>query len=360
MSQWLFRFYKESNYYIAFNRDNGAFIRNGKNGEDPFYNVMGPELLDISITNFCERQCDFCYRNSNTDGDNMPVEDYERIIKEAEKAGVLQVAIGGGNPNQHPQFIDILLITRKNKIIPSYTTNGQGMTDEIYRATKELCGAMAISWYEPYFEAKEVIRKAQDFKIKTNIHFLLNQKTLPVAIDLLETQGDLLEKINAIVFLNYKPVHSNESLCLTDGEEIKYFFDLVKVFKKCKIGFDSCMISYMPLLGEDLAPETVDFCESGRFSAYISENLLLYPCSFMNDISQKGVDLKVHSLTYGWQNGEDFKKMREKLLNPGTQDYAIGACEGCQSYTLCHGGCQIFNINRCRMEEPREKLSSQI
>ena len=131
-------------------------------GEEPFWNRRGPELLDISITNYCERNCDFCYRETSSNGTFMPLEQYTKIIAQAETAGVLQVALGGGNPNQHPDFVSILEVTRKHHIIPSYTTNGQGMTDEIYNATKCYCGAMAVSWYEPYSEATQVIKNCQE------------------------------------------------------------------------------------------------------------------------------------------------------------------------------------------------------
>ncbi|MDR1608690.1 MAG: radical SAM protein [Deltaproteobacteria bacterium] len=344
----LLRRYKESDYFVLFNQNNGSFLRYGKNDIDPFSNVKGPELLDISLTNFCARECDFCYRQSNKEGKFMPLADYSLIMGQAKKVGVLQVALGGGNPNQHPEFTKILKITRDHNIIPSYTTNGQGLTDALYKSTKELCGAMAVSWYDPYIDAEAVIKKAKEYKIKVNIHFLLSQNSLPRAIDLLETRSDLLETINALVFLNYKPIHTPESLCLTDGYQIQYFFDLIKNIKTCKIGFDSCIISYLPLMGKDLVLESIDFCEAGRFSAYISEDLLLYPCSFLNDISNNGVNLKLTSLEDGWRNGEEFVKIRQKLNSPGTQNFPIKACGSCESYSLCHGGCQILNINRCR------------
>jgi radical SAM protein with 4Fe4S-binding SPASM domain len=269
-------------------------------------------------------------------------------MEQSKKSGVFQVALGGGNPNQHPDFTSILRITRDYGVIPSYTTNGQGMTDEIYAATKEFCGAMAVSWYAPYVAANEAIDKARRYGIKINVHFLLNKRSLSLAIDLLEKEDDLLKKINAIVFLNYKPIHSSESLCLTDEEDIRHFIDLAKKTKICKIGFDSCMVSYLPLMGDELALETVDFCEAGRFSAYISENLLFYPCSFLNDISKNGVDLRTTSLSDGWRNGEEFVAIRKKLNSPGTQNFPILVCQSCESYSLCHGGCQILDINRCR------------
>lgn len=348
MGRCLIRNCKESGYILGFDLDNGTFIRCGENGTEPFFNKMGPELLDIAITNYCERECDFCYRASNRQGNFMSLEDYEFIMVQAKRAGVLQVALGGGNPNQHPQFVQILEKTREYNIIPSYTTNGQGMTDEIYAATKELCGAMAVSWYEPYTDAHEVIKRAKAYQIKVNIHFMLNKMYISQAIELMKKQTELLEDVNAIIFLNYKPVHSSDAFCLTDGNEIKDFFKSVKKVKKCKIGFDSCMISFLPLMGNDLLRETVDFCEAARFSAYISENLILYPCSFMNDISSNGIDLRKQSLQEGWQFGEEFIKMRENLSQPKAQKHSIMACQNCVDYGMCHGGCQIFNINRCR------------
>ncbi|MDR1111266.1 MAG: radical SAM protein [Deltaproteobacteria bacterium] len=320
----------------------------GKNDVDPFSNLKGPELLDISITNYCERECDFCYRRSHRQGRFMSPADYAGLIRQAGRAGVLQVALGGGNPNQHPNFVDILKITRDHGIVPSYTTNGQGMTDKIYGATRQYCGAMAVSFYEPFSEAEETIKRSREHGIKVNVHFLLSRRNLPLAIELLERRPDLLESVNALVFLNYKPVHSTPSLCLVDGEETRLFFDLIRNTSKCKIGFDSCMISYLPLLGPDLVPETVDFCEAARFSAFVSEDMFLYPCSFMNDGPENGVDLRTTSLEDGWRDGEEFVKMRYRLSNPGAQKYAISACVGCEAYALCRGGCSIFDINRCR------------
>ena len=348
MGRCLIRNCRESGYILSFDRDEGTFIRYGKGINEPFCNLTGPEMLDIAITNYCERGCDFCYRASNRQGKLMHLGDYEFIMDQAEKAGVLQVALGGGNPNQHPQFVQILQKTREYNIVPSYTTNGQGMTDEIYSATKQFCGAMAISWYEPYAEAQEVIKRASKYGIKINIHFMLNKLSLPQAMELIEKHFDTLESVNAIIFLNYKPIHSSDAVCLVYGSEMKDFFEISKKVKKCKIGFDCCMISFLPLIGSDLLNETVDFCEAARFSAYISEDLLMYPCSFLNDVSENGIDLRKNSLQDGWISGEEFVIMRERLSNPGTQIYSIPVCKTCEDYIICHGGCPIFNINRCR------------
>lgn len=353
MGDVLFRRYQESGYIIFFDRKSGVFIRRGYSGDDPFCNLKGPELLDISITNYCKRGCDFCYRASNPLGQHMKLVEYCRLLEQAQQARVLQIALGGGNPNQHPNFIQILEQTRKHSIIPSYTTNGQGMTEEIYRATKEFCGALAVSWYAPYLDAKKVISECKKYDIKVNIHFLLSKQTIKEAIRLLHEETELLQQINAIIFLNYKPIHSTDDWCLTDDDNLQEFLDAVNQIKDCKIGFDSCMISYLTIVEPKLISETVEFCEAARFSAFIAEDSFMYPCSFMHDTEWYGIDLTKMTLQEAWQTGELFLKMRNALQTPGKQEYPINDCGECNQYPFCHGGCQIFDINKCRKGKER-------
>lgn len=348
MGDILVRHDTESHYTVIFDRKTGMFLRQGDTEEEPFWNRRGPELLDISITNYCEKGCSFCYRASHPGGVHMSLEEYCRLMEQAEKAGVLQAALGGGNPNQHPDFIRILEETRSHGIIPSYTTNGQGMTEEIYHATQKYCGAVAVSLYDNIREVKGVIENCKKYDIKVNIHFLLNQETVEKALCFLQTEKELLKQVNAVVFLNYKPIHSPAEWCLEENEIFLKLLQAVETLEACKIGFDSCMISYLTLLEPEIAWETAEFCEAARFSAFISEDSLLYPCSFMKDTSIQGIDLKKITLQEGWQNGKAFLKMREALRTPGNQRYPISGCKACNHYEFCHGGCQIFDINRCR------------
>lgn len=352
----LLRQYAESGYYILFDRKSGRMLRNSMNEQDIFMNVRGPELLDISITNYCEKGCAFCYRQSNTEGEAMPLALYADIIKQAKDLGVVQVALGGGNPNQHPQFIEILRLTRKHGIIPTYTTNGQGMNDEIYNVTQECCGAIAVSWYEPYEYAKQVIRECVVRGIKVNVHFMLDRFSIREAIRMLKDKEAILNSINALLFLNYKPIHSSLDQCLIDNAELREFLDEVINCSVCKVGFDSCLISYIVATGDCIIPETIDYCEAGRFSAYISEKGIMYPCSFMNDTDDKGIDLSCTSIEKGWKEGVCFKEIRWRLATAGKQRYPIDECNECLNYVKCHGGCPWFPINRCREVKIHEVL----
>ena len=62
----------------------------------------------------------------------------------------------------------------------------------------------------------------------------------------------------------------------------------------------------------------------------------MYPCSFMiNKI--EGEDLHIKDIENVWNNGQDFKLVREKINN--------NHCNKCKYLNICHGGCGFFDIN---------------
>lgn len=326
-------------YKAIFDEKNGYTFRVGENGTDPFWKENGPELLDVSITNYCERECGFCYRGSNKYGESMSLELYEKILQNAEKAGVFQIAIGGGNPNQHPQFIEILKLTRKYGIIPSYTTNGQGMTDEIYEASKKYVGAVAVSWYHPCDDAKKVIENCHLYDIPVNIHFVLDGENIEEARALL--QQEYVEKVNAIIFLTYKPIGNVKRKVLEKGKELDKFIEELLQYERCQIGFDSCMISHLVEKNELINLCSIDYCEAGRFSAFISEEGNMYPCSFMCGVGKAGYSILNDDIEHIWRTEKEFVEIRDDI---GRRK---GKCLECNLFEICHGGCPKFDIN-CR------------
>lgn len=132
--------YPSQSYKTIFNQSSGLLIRlEDKMGADPFWCSYGPELMDISITNWCDKGCSHCYKKSNVSGTHLSLEKYTTILQQAAKMRVFQVALGGGNPNQHPDFCKMLKLTREEfNIIPSYTTNGRGLCEDVLSATKKI------------------------------------------------------------------------------------------------------------------------------------------------------------------------------------------------------------------------------
>lgn len=346
----MIRMHRDSkhNYYHIFDHETGIAVRWGKNNKEPFWREEGPELLDISITDYCERECEFCYRKANRQGSFMELALYDEILQQSEMAGVQQIALGGGNPNQHPDFTEFLRMAREHHIVASYTTNGQGMTEEIYHATKMYGGAVAASWYYPYSDAMKVIENCGKLGIPVNIHFVLYKESLSGALELLSSEKILWNYVNAIIFLNYKPLGFKIYEQLQDDQNLDYFLKSAISFEKCKVGFDSCMISWLVKNKELIAEESIDFCEAGRFSAFISEKGFMYPCSFQCGNISCGDNIRERNLMEIWRYGTTFIKIRNCLAHPAHQKMSIPTCINCSDYKLCHGGCQEFEINRCK------------
>lgn len=333
--------YPNQNYSTIFNQQTGMFIRIENEGApEPFWCEYGPELMDVSITNWCDRECRYCYKGSNTTDSHMSLENYTRIVQEASQIKVSQIALGGGNPNQHPQFCEILRITSHYGIIPSYTTNGRGLSKSILETTKRYCGAVAVSAYEPYTEMEDAIHKLIDYNVKTNIHFLLTSQSINNMISWLKEPPEFLNDINAIIFLNYKPTgrYPSPDLLANKDKKTKMFFDLLRNQFNFKIGFDSCSITGITQY-LDINPIFVESCEAGRFSLYISEDMMMYPCSFMSGIIE-GIDLAKYKIQEVWRNSSMFKNFRQIMKST--------ECQSCKHSKLCMGGCPIFpEINFC-------------
>ena len=328
------RFEASDNHCYFFDYSTGKSIILGDSSG--FVRGKGPDLLDVSITNRCNRCCDFCYRHSTPAGDDITLEDYQIVIDNAKDCGIQQIAIGGGEPTMHPHFCEILEMTRSGGIIPNYSTNAQNLTEKILRYTKAYCGAIAISVYEEIEEYKEIINRIKSYGIKVNFHLILRADKIEDYSSFLKHPPKWLADLNAIIFLNYKPANGNDSLCLNkcDLKVIEEFFEAVKAFHLCGVGFDTCSASYVCRY-LDVDSCYYDWCEGARRSAYINEQLRVFPCSFYEN---GGESLRDNSLKWIWGNSQIFIAHRQSL------SIAKGKCEKAHE---CYCTCPIYQISAC-------------
>ena len=332
------RKYQDLGYATFFNPRTGFFARVEDKGKpEPFWSPHGPELMDISITNWCDKGCAFCYRSSTKKGEHMLLENYKKVINSARDMGVFQVALGGGNPNQHPDFVEILRYTHEQGIVPNYTTNGRGLSSEILSATKEYCGAVAVSAYYPFKETEETINLLFQHKIKTNVHYILDSESINTAIEWLKNPPDFLKNINALIFLNYKPSGRKvfEEKMLRHSDRLQEFFDL-STSKECKIkvGFDACCVSGV-FARTNTSTTVVDACDAGRFSLFVSEDMKVFPCSFQNGHAEGDTITEEQSLEDIWVNSKNMNSFRDYFKSD--------RCSGCPSQKTCMNGCPLFD-----------------
>ena len=340
------RIRKDKNFISCFNEETGEYVRSGiiENGKDtgidPFM-ASFPELLDIGImghcihgkSGLCMSAGVECYQDGlHADNENMNLRDFRSIAEQCE-GKTYQFALGGcGDPDQHEEFEEILKICNEYQIVPNFTTSGLGMTKKIAELCKKYCGAVAVSWYRSDYTIKaiELLVKAG---VKTNVHYVLHNESIKEAIQRI-MEKSFPSGINAIIFLLHKPVGlgSPEKIIDVKNKEFKAFIQCVTDESLTyKIGFDSCTVPALIHGCNNIDLDSLDTCEGARWSAYISSDMKMLPCSFDNQEQRWAVDLRTHSIQQAWESPqfEDFR------------DYFKKACPACVKRNYCMGGCPI-------------------
>lgn len=111
--------YKNGNYDVRI-FDDGTKIRVTE--EDDFISEF-PENIDIKITNYCDAGCKFCHEDSTTSGRHADLKHYILYGFLTTLKPYTELAIGGGNPLDHPQLRMLLSYLRSRGIIPNLTVN---------------------------------------------------------------------------------------------------------------------------------------------------------------------------------------------------------------------------------------------
>ncbi len=329
-----------------FDRKSGSYLRSGildsagkDTGADPFM-ASFPHLLDIGIMGHCEHglsgACSLagiqCYQDGgNVALPNMSFENFKRIADQCE-GRVHQFALGGrGDPDMHENFEEIVYYSRKLGIVPNITTSGYGMTSKKAKLIANYCGAAAVSYYRKEYTQK-AIEMLTNEGISTNLHFVLGNNSIDEAIELLKN-GKLPKGVSRTIFLLFKPVGQGnyENILSVTDERIKVLFSLFDDPKIVDIvGYDSCSVPALVHFKSKIDPQSFDTCEGARFSAYISADMKMMPCSF--DQQEKyAVSLNTMSIEEIW-NSREFDEFRTVLGN---------SCPDCEKNKICLGGCPI-------------------
>jgi len=165
---------------------NGKTMRIALDPAKPILELDYPEFYDVKITDYCRGKCPYCYMDSKITSKHpenafQSIVDFFSLMSKNEKP--FQVAIGGGEPTEHPDFVKILRAFYNMGITPNYTTNGMfadQSSDHIYkilRATQDYCGGVAVSCH-PHL--KHYWGRAADMfhqsGIKLNFHHVISDR----------------------------------------------------------------------------------------------------------------------------------------------------------------------------------------
>ena len=299
-----------------------------------------PHLLDVGIMGHCEHglcgKCEQagiqCYQNGgNLERPNMSFADFKTIADQC-SGKVHQFALGGrGDPDMHEHFQKILEYSRNKDIVPNMTTSGYGLTKENAKIIAQYCGAAAVSWYRNDYTYR-AIEMLVDAGATVNVHYVLSNDSIDEAIEILQA-GKLPAGVSRMIFLLFKPVgHGDYANVIPAGDKrIETLFALFDDPEVTKIvGYDSCCVPALVNYNKEIDPQSYDTCEGARFSAYVSSEMWLTPCSF-DQQGKYAFNLRNATIAGAWESAE-FEQFRNELRN---------ACPDCGHKEICFGGCPI-------------------
>jgi len=135
------------NFWTFFWPETGAKTRVTLSGNTEPERASVPELVDVKINDYCPFACTYCYQDSTPDKGHASRSDLYYLFDTFAAHKVFEVALGGGEPTMHPEFVEILQMAREKGIVPNFTTKNVGWLKDQVQCAKimEHAGAFAFS-----------------------------------------------------------------------------------------------------------------------------------------------------------------------------------------------------------------------
>lgn len=176
------RIFPEHNYKAIHFK--GNTLRLALDPDKPITELAYPEFYDVKVTSNCGGKCPYCYQSSN-ENDPNPVGIVGKFVGYFSKFNKnqmpFQIAFGGGEPTNHPDFVELLAACSSLGIVPNYTTNGLWAYDDraadILTATTKYCGGVAVSTH-PHWNVywESAVRQFLEADVHTNLHVIIGDR----------------------------------------------------------------------------------------------------------------------------------------------------------------------------------------
>ena len=274
------RVFPEHNYKAI--HMNGKTIRIALDSTKPITELKFPEFYDVKVTGKCFGNCPWCYQDSKETCEH-PVNALEKFNKFfdalSENEKPFQIALGGGEPTESPEFLLIIVSCWEKGITPNYTTNGMwtrypNISKLIIHTTKKYCGGVAVSTHqhlEKYW--RSALEKYLRNKIFTNLHIIISDKT---SIDnFIDIYNEFTGRVKYFVLLPLTAQGRTKEASI-DWEYLKE-----KIIGSPKdIAWGA---NFYPYLMKDPKRFNVSLYEPEIMSKYLDlETMKIYPSSFSN------------------------------------------------------------------------------
>jgi MoaA/NifB/PqqE/SkfB family radical SAM enzyme len=259
--------------------------------------LRAPLVVHWAPTYRCNLSCPFCYAESGPHRPAGPGPELRlRIVERLAAWGVLEVALGGGEPTTLPDFSALLAAIRAAGLVPNVTTNGTVHGEEVLRALAEHAGVVHLSADRPdlldaargagvFARLRETAGALRAAGVRLGINLLLTPDNSSDVRPSLRTALDL--GVQAVTFLRPKGAWAAQRWPGFPGPaDLARLADHLRAFlaerPPLRLYVDTALRQEWAALGllDDPEPEVLG-CGGGQRHVAITPEGDVYPCSHL-------------------------------------------------------------------------------
>ncbi len=329
--------------------------------------LPAPFLIVWNFTNMCNLRCKHCYQRADRPlPDELSLREKLMVVEQLDKAGVAAIALSGGEPTIHPDFLVIVKAIAKRGMYAAVATNGWKLADiDFFKKVKEAglryvevsvdsASPRKHDWFRGVNGSWHRAVKALENAVKLGINHAMAITITKYNIGEVDELLDLAESIGVrrVVFFNFIPVGRGVDIVNADLDPIereKFMRHIYREMKRRKIEIVTTAPQYgrvvLQMSGEkEVAPthfyvggdvavksvaEFVGGCGAGRIYAGIQPNGDVIPCVFLPITVG---NLRKKTFQEVWERSPILKALRDR-------DKLEGFCRICPYRNVC-GGCR--------------------
>lgn len=164
------------------------------------------ELLSIDLSNYCSKQCPFCYNHSHREGNiQWRADEVIAFASDCIDHGVKSVSLGGGEPFEYPGIFEVIEALYP-KCYLSVTTNGLPLEDKtvLGRLERTRPDKIHVSIHQPQ-STEEVDRvmtlmgRLSGIGVKPGVNLLVGADKVDAARDVYSRLTTILESDQIIL-----------------------------------------------------------------------------------------------------------------------------------------------------------------
>ena len=287
-----------------------------------------PRVLQVGLTNRCNRQCSFCYAPQADEVREWGFDEILALAQWAAQWGVLEIAFGGGEPTLVPRFGELIVaIWEQTPLCPSFTTNGLKLDDALLETIAGRYGQIQLSLYDddeggPACDLSATLALLTRHRARFGLNYLVTPEQLRAF------EAEVLELaargVSDFLFLSYKGpeprLHLSPAQCVVLEDALLRLHQRLDPYVTLKI--DACWgarLGRVPQLFES------DDCRASQTVLAITSDRQLQPCSFHHLKRAFTTFEEIPEIFQTWRHGRQAAQCRgcARLEGYGLDGYAL-------------------------------------